>query len=132
MFAVMIISLIALPIAFAQAGNNDPVSQIAILGVSPSGIPSKPREYRWDNQEIIIAYEAKSATASELIKFLSIEKNVKACTDAFGTQFCLLAIELDGVTKIIVKNGIVGKPEFSLPKAPITWADDVHFLLKEK
>ncbi len=132
MFAVVIISLSALFVAAAQKGTNDPVSRIAVLGVSPSGIPSKPRECRWDNQEIIIAYAQKSATASELMKFLAVPKNVKACTDALGTQFCLIAIEPTGVTKVIVKNGIVGKPEFSLPRAPIAWADDVHFLLKEK
>ena len=127
----MIISLSALSVAAAQKGNNDPVSRITVLGVSPSGIPSKPRECRWDNQTIIIAYAGKSATASELIKFLAVPKNVKACTDALGTQFCLLAIESTGVTKVIVKNGIVGKPEFSLPKAPLAWSDDIHFLLKE-
>ena len=106
LFIAVIISLSALSVAAAQKGNNDPVGRIKILGTLPPGIG-------WDTHIVIQQYAQKSATASELVQFLSVPKNVKACADAFGVgkqrRFCLIAIEPTKISMIIVKNGVVSK-----------------------
>ncbi len=133
MFAVMIISLITLSVAFAQDSKNDPVTQISTLGVMPGYPPSGDDGGYWNNFLITRYYSTASATGPELVDFLHQKKNLEACVKKFGSTFRLLAIEPIHITEIWVKNGVPGNYVFLDPNDKSSyWVDSIHFLLKEK
>jgi hypothetical protein len=129
LLAVVFVLLVTCSVACAQTSKNKKVKKVSTLGVSPKGAPSCGTVAYWTNPMIISAYADKSITGEKLIAFLNDEKKVQKYSNAFGSQFCILAIEQTGITKIIVKDKKITEMLLLLPNdETMFWPDGMKFI----